>query len=109
MEITFDHQVMDYFLNDEGKVVFSIAMLQDEALGLIAQLVNTGYEQASCNEERMVDFGDAIRIVTEDLRDNDPRFWNIAPESLRLLGTFLTIYARTRWEREFPGNVAVGY
>lgn len=73
----------------------------------VIDLIQVGYEQAACNEEGMVDHGDAIRIYLEDkFGDTEHGFqMSILPECYRLYGTLLEIRSRKRWEEEFPSDV----
>lgn len=71
------------------------------------RLIEIGYEQASCNDERSVDHDDAIRI----LFDTDNNVINkivqsINSQSLLLFTTLVRIKTAARWAREFPNDIA---
>lgn len=66
-----------------------------------SELAEVGYMQASCNDEKLVDFGDAIRIYAEE------KFGILCNESYLLLSWFIHFKNEKRWEEEFENNVAM--
>lgn len=88
--------------------IITIEEIQQRVEWLLPELIQVGYEQAECNEERMVDHDDAIRILMDDLGLGGD-LMDVCKESMTLLGTLLKIRSGNAWEREFPGNIAVGF
>lgn len=82
-------------------------MLKAIDLGMFSlELIQLGYMQADCNEERMVDHDDAIRIFFEE---TIPHILdNMNQDSKMLFGTLVRIKTAPRWANEFPNNKATG-
>lgn len=72
----------------------------------VVDLIQVGYEQASCNEEGLVDHEDAIRIYLEDKFGGMEHGFrmSILPECYRLYGTLLRLRSQKQWEEEFPND-----
>jgi len=88
--------------------ILSIEEIQQRAGWLVPELIQVGYEQAECNEERAVDLDDAVRILTEDLGLGGD-LMDVVPESISLLGTILKVKANKNWNSEFPNSIATGF
>lgn len=74
--------------------------------GVIFDLIQIGYMQADCNEERLVDHDDAIRIFFEDEGLYPHVIDRLNDDSKRLLGTLIRIKTASRWADEFPNHIA---
>ena len=84
---------MDKIISIERMINVSKSCFQD--------LVEIGYMQASCNEDRFVDFGDAVRIFIEE------QYSQLCIESGCLLGWFIVHNNEKRWTKEFPHGVSL--
>lgn len=96
---------------EQGHLTMTIdeMLLFIDARGVIFDLIQIGYEQADCNEERFVDHGDAIRIFFDGNDDTNSGITkNLNDASRQLLGTLIRIKTAERWTREFPENKAAG-
>lgn len=80
--------------------------IEDQLYAL--RLIEIGYEQANCNEERYVDHDDAIRILFDTGFPYIDRITkSISNDSLLLFTTLVRIKTAARWAHEFPNDKAV--
>jgi len=70
-----------------------------------SDIIQTGYDQASCNDEHMVDRDDAIRIIFEA-----DEYWAQAKKysshSLEVIAARIMIDVADTWRNEFPNDIA---
>jgi len=66
-----------------------------------AELIDIGYEQASCNDEGLVDAGDALRIFADRVRSGDINLSEVDQETLRYLSDRISSLVTKAFDAEF--------